>query len=312
LVFQKGEIKLFWGFGRQKKVIAMTGNTNDFSRELANYVPEYSDFFRLGAKTYRVLVEVAGEFARAAQEKHDVPEMLSALEEQIEALSNGTADAAEMKRLVKGIADSVEDDEEHGITWLVLNPESEHKVMKRYVRDSRPYNGKRHNVLKDPDIARVAAGRSNLDGACVIGPDGYVTHANVPLPLDTDWYRTEYGLDGTFEQYLNEEDAVDGLGTRKTSALCSTAKLDDEALAFTLHAKGREGRPEISVWWRGARIYNSAGRELRTEMLHFYPRPPGVAVYEKMREQERERSYQVNAPVAEKPKELPPAMPLAA
>jgi hypothetical protein len=259
---------------------------NDFANVLAQYIPAHTDFYRNVVQAQKVLASVARKSGT-----EDENEMIE-LTERVKTLVTNIEDPVLLGQAIKAMSSEYEHKKIHGITFLVRETVqgSEGSKVDELLIDSRPYNGGRHYV-HDEGIEDVVAERRYKDLATVIDGTGYISHANVPLDVPHKEYRTEYGLEGTFEQLLGEEDATDGLGARKLSALCASWVLDSEAIILTLHEPNNDGQQEISAWYRGARIYNSAGRTMRTDMLHFYPLPPGVAIYNNLRAAEEHSEY---------------------
>lgn len=294
----------------------MTGSTqNRFGEVLAQYIPAHAEFYDVAVRAYSVLEQVA-----QISETDDTNEM-ELFAERVKAMVANIQNPALLGQTVKEMASEYEHNSNHGITFLIRkgiqaerrpkpcgeNPEQEGSKIDELLVDSRPYNGVPH-FLNDADVVKVVSERRYRDLATVIDETGYISHANVPLPVPNNEYRKEYGLSGKFEELLGEEESPDGLGARKLSALCASWTLDDDAVILTLHEKNAQGKHEISAWYAGARIYNSEGREMRTELLHFYPLPRGVAVYNELR-REAEQAY---TPVQPEKEAQPAALRIAA
>ncbi|MBW2964330.1 hypothetical protein KY363_02625 [Candidatus Woesearchaeota archaeon] len=221
---------------------------------MAQYVPSYSEFYERTLGAYNVLQQVAMKLS----------------------YWNRTGE-----------------EPDHGITFL-LRPDAEagegRTALDDHLEDTMPYNGVPHNLLNDEDIADVVASKRTLDGACIVDQTGEITHANFFMPMNHVEYKQKYGIQGKLRDFLNEEDSHDGLGARKLSALYASDVFDG-VIIMTLHERNAQGQNEISVWYKGARIFNSAGRKTRWEMAHTYPLPMAASV-------ERER-YEPRDPAAE-------------
>jgi hypothetical protein len=156
----------------------------------------------------------------------------------------------------------------HGVTFVVKRTDGGSGIDS-YVQDNVPYNGRPHNLF-DKDIVDVASEKSHLDGACIVDNKGNVTYAGVILPINVMEYKRKYGIEGKIQDFLGEGNNRDGIGARKTSALYASDVFQD-VMIFTLHEPNEKGDREISIWYRGNRVYNSAGREMNWEMAKNKP-----------------------------------------
>jgi hypothetical protein len=192
------------------------------------------------------------------------------LAEHISADSNVYSNVVQAFEVLCKVAQTpVSADDDHGITWIVRE-NTRPSNLDRYLALGRPYNCEKHTIY-GPNMVCVAIENRHVDAADAIDPEGNLTHENVPLPFHPIEYMDRYGIEGRLDEFLGEEDAVDGLGTRKMSALYASDYFGEDVVILTLHEKNSRGENEVSVWYRGERIFNTANRITRYDMIKRFP-----------------------------------------
>ena len=172
-------------------------------------------------------------------------------------------DFADRINEVYGVLSNVcENSHGHGITF-VLRRDDEPSRLDKHMRNAIPYNGVAHS-LYDLDITDVIAQNRKKEMATIVDAEGNIGYAGVHLPADDVEYQESHGIEMRLTEFLGYDVNTEELGSRTISALCASEKFGDSVAIVTLsktHPGGKKG--EISIYFLGDRIYNSAGRPIR-------------------------------------------------
>jgi hypothetical protein len=148
----------------------------------------------------------------------------------------------------------------HGITAIVLREEIP-AGLAADLEDSVQYNGRPHD-MNDDDIGRVMYRKRELDGALIIDKNEIIAHAGVGLSMNIPEYKRRHGIKGNINDFMGFDVSMeDPVGMRNRSALYASDRDGDALAIFTFGESG-----EINLYYRGDRIYSSAGREMNWKM----------------------------------------------
>lgn len=182
-------------------------------------------------------------------------------------LAEHISDREFYERGVKGfyLLEAVNDNSDgHGVT-LVIRRDAKPSRLDRHLRNAQPYNGINHN-LYDHDITDIVMQRREKDLATIVDASGDISGSGVYLPGDDVAYQEKYGIGTDISTFMGFDPKKKTPGGRTISALCASDLIGESVLILTLGETSPEGeKGEINAYFRGDRIYNSAGREMHWE-----------------------------------------------
>jgi hypothetical protein len=164
-----------------------------------------------------------------------------------------------------------EDKTYHGITLGMCADQnrlskSELERLEQYLSDSVSYNKEPHNIF-DKDMVPVATKHRELDGASIIDSNGNIEYAGILFPMNHQEFKRSHGIETKLAEFMGE-DPEKPVGARRVSALCASEYFGNALAIVTLHEPDERGNCEISVWYDGDRIWNSAGKKMHWEYAH--------------------------------------------